>query len=87
MTYLILNIPLKKEFPILVNNILSYLFQQGEGFNNVKVGEKIDFSVHPSSVGVNLYNNEGKHEVLAPPFPLGTYEAQDTGNIQISANK
>ena len=57
------DLPLKKEFPILVNNILSYLFQQGEGFNNVKVGEKIDFSVHPSSVGVNLYNNEGKHEV------------------------
>lgn len=85
------DLPLKKEFPILVNNILGYLFQQGEGFNNVKVGERIDFSVHPSSVGVNLYNNEGKHEVLAPPFPLGTYEGFKTPGIyklvQVSEDK
>ena len=68
------DLPLKKDFPIFVYDIINNFFPGGavEG-GNANVGEGVMLNISPLATEVRIITPDGGEEQLAPPFPVGMY--------------
>lgn len=75
------DLPLKKEFPILMYNIVEWLFGQNFSGSGMKTGERLMLSANPASVEVKVEDPQGKETTLAPPFPMEMYDGGEVPGI------
>lgn len=68
------DLPLKKEFPIFVYNMLNwYLPENISKVENVMAGDILEFDLLPNAEKVRVIAPDGTVEVLAPPFPVSPF--------------
>lgn len=76
------DLPLKIDFPIFIQNVLSYTLNLNNHKSiSVLAGENIKIDPLPKSQEVYITNSQGIKSLLAPPFPLAPYT--DTNSIGI----
>ncbi len=68
------DLPLKIDFPIFIQNVLSYTLNlNNHKSNSVLAGESIKIDPLPKSQEVYITNPQEIKSLLAPPFPLAPY--------------
>jgi Mg-chelatase subunit ChlD len=76
------DLPLKKDFPILVYDMLNYFFPDSYGTGvNIGVGDKAEFNISPLAESVNVIDPSGDTVSLAPPFPALEYDTDTAPGI------
>lgn len=76
------DLPLKKDFPIFIYDIINNFFPNGavEG-GSVNMGEGVEFNISPLAEEVRLIAPDGSESELAPPFPVGNYTPEGEPGI------
>ncbi len=68
------NLPLLKEFPVFIQNLLSYSIPEMiEGSGVYEAGEVPQIRALAYAESVSVVSPDGKETVLAPPFPVSAY--------------
>jgi len=68
------DLPLKVDFPILIQNMLDYTLNLGRQENiSIFSGESIEIDVLPKTEKASIVSPSGNRETIAPPFPLAPY--------------
>lgn len=76
------DLPLKKDFPVLVYDLFNYCFPNNTQIgNNVKAGENITFDIDPQAEKVSIIKPDETTVTLAPPFPASTFCADELTGI------
>ncbi len=78
------NLPLLKEFPILIQNLLSYTLPSVlDGSGQYVSGEAVEVRALPFAKSISVVDPAGFEQQLAPPFPPGLYVTGKPGLYQI----
>lgn len=76
------DLPLSKEFPILMYNMIGWFFPSSvSGINKVSADSAVIFDISPEANLVEILNSEGKKIKLAPPFPLEAFTETNVPGI------
>ncbi len=75
------DLPLKKEFPILIYNMISWYFPGNvQGVAKINAEDKVEFDLLPQSERVQVMTPSGKTIDLAPPYPAASLsDTRETG--------
>lgn len=76
------DLPLKKEFPIFIYNMLNWFFlDENYNISDLTADSTIEFNIKPNSSNVDVIDSDGKRYNIAPPFPVGSFS--DTQKLGI----
>jgi Mg-chelatase subunit ChlD len=76
------DLPLKKDFPIFIYDIINSFFPQGavDG-GSVLLGETAELNISPNAEEVNIVLPSGETQKIAPPFPVSAFNADGEAGI------
>ena len=76
------NLPMLKEFPILMQNMLSWALSDATGgVSGVIIGDPVPLLPHALATKINVVTPSGAVEQAAPPFPVAPFEQTDVPGI------
>jgi Ca-activated chloride channel homolog len=78
------DLPLRAGFPVLVDNLLSYLLPGGFENQAFALGQPVNLTADSHTTAVNVTAPDGAVTTLTPPFPAFT--PQQPGVYQVRAN-
>lgn len=76
------DLPLQKEFPILIYNLQNWFFEQNgqQSLESIESGQTVEISLLPETKQASIQFPDGKSVKIAPPFPPAPFiDTEQTG--------